>query len=57
MPVRIYTTFDDPLAPTGGTQAWGINASGQLVGSYSAGGNIHGFLDTNGTYTAVASEN
>ena len=39
MPVYTYTTLDDPLA-NNNTQAFGINASGQIVGTYSG----HGFL-------------
>jgi probable HAF family extracellular repeat protein len=45
-----YTTLDDPNAGTGafhGTLAFGINASGKIVGNYTdANGAIHGFLAT-----------
>jgi probable HAF family extracellular repeat protein len=45
-----YTTLDDPSAGTGafqGTLAFGINASGKIVGNYTdANGVIHGFLAT-----------
>ena len=34
MPVYTYTTLDDPSA-NNNTQAFGINASGQIVGFYS----------------------
>jgi probable HAF family extracellular repeat protein len=51
MPIFAYTTLDDPLA-TNGTFATGVNASGQVVGSYNdAAGNAHGFLYSGGTYT------
>jgi probable HAF family extracellular repeat protein len=51
MPIFSFTTLDDPLA-TNGTFATGINASGQVVGSYNdAGGTAHGFLLSGGTYT------
>lgn len=50
MPIFTFTTLDDPLA-TNGTFATGVNASGQVVGSYNAGGNAHGFLLSGGTYT------
>jgi probable HAF family extracellular repeat protein len=49
MPVNTYTTLDDPLA-TNGTFAWGINASGQIVGSYGdASIFYHGFLYSGGS--------
>jgi probable HAF family extracellular repeat protein len=38
-----YTTLDDPLA-TLGTQAFGINNSGQIVGAYANASGTHGFL-------------
>jgi len=42
MPVYNYTTLDDPLA--GGTEAWGINDIGQIVGEYVDGsGKTHGY--------------
>jgi probable HAF family extracellular repeat protein len=51
MPIFTFTTLDDPLA-INGTFATGINASGQVVGSYNdAGGTAHGFLLSGGTYT------
>jgi probable HAF family extracellular repeat protein len=54
MPINVYTILDDPKA-TSGTQAFGINASGQVVGSYSdaTGGGTHGFLYSGGTYTTL----
>src|SRR5205807_2545796 len=38
-----------------GTLAYGINASGQVVGSYNdnIGGGTHGFLYSGGTYTTL----
>jgi probable HAF family extracellular repeat protein len=48
-----YTTLDVPGA-IGSTLVTGINASGQIVGSYGdAGGNGHGFLLENGRYTTL----
>ncbi len=39
MPVYTYTTLDDPLATTTlGTEAFGINDSGQIVGRYYSNG-------------------
>jgi probable HAF family extracellular repeat protein len=54
MPINVYTILDDPKA-TSGTQAFGINASGQVVGAYSdgIGGGTHGFLYSGGTYTTL----
>jgi probable HAF family extracellular repeat protein len=40
-----YTTLDVPGSTS--TQAWGINDSGEIVGTYAdAGGGQHGFLAT-----------
>src|SRR5262249_45186472 len=50
-----YTTIDDPLA-TAGTAAYGINASGQIVGLYNTGAlATHGFLynPNSGTFTTL----
>jgi probable HAF family extracellular repeat protein len=48
-----YTTISDPNA-TGGTVAFGINASGQIVGYYFDGSGIgHGFLYINGSRDVV----
>ena len=53
MPVYTYTTLDDPSA-NNNTQAFGINASGQIVGEYiDASNHTHGFLYSNGTYTTL----
>jgi probable HAF family extracellular repeat protein len=52
MPVYTYTSLDDPFALSG-TQAMGINATGQIVGSYSNHGGSHGFLYSSGTYTIL----
>src|SRR5437660_10187543 len=53
MPVYTYTTLDDPSA-NNNTQAFGINASGQIVGQYiDASNHTHGFLYSNGTYTTL----
>jgi uncharacterized membrane protein len=53
MPVKIYTTFDDPSAGALNTQAFGINSVGQIVGSYSTASDIHGFLDSSGAFTTL----
>lgn len=52
MSVYTYTTLDDPLA-TGGTFAFGINATGQVVGYYQNASGSHGFLYAGGTYTTL----
>jgi probable HAF family extracellular repeat protein len=51
MPIYTYTTLDDPSADN--TQAFGINASGQIVGFYNSGSSFHGFLLSGGTYTPL----
>lgn len=54
MPIYKYTTLDDPFANGGiGTHAVGINNAGQIVGEYSDGSGIHGFLFSGGTYTTL----
>jgi uncharacterized membrane protein len=53
MPVYTYTTLDDPLASAGNTQAYGINSTGQISGSYSNASGAHGFLYSGGTYTTL----
>ena len=45
----IFTTIDVPGST--GTAAFGINASGQIVGSYSSAGVLHGFLLSGGRAT------
>ena len=50
MPVYNYTTLDDPKA-TNGTQAFGINNAGQIVGGYNIF--AHGFLLSGGTYATL----
>src|SRR6266404_4769408 len=53
MPVYTYTTIDDPFG-TVGTQAYGINSAGQIVGYYADSlQNEHGFLYSGGTYTTL----
>jgi probable HAF family extracellular repeat protein len=50
MPIFAYTTLDDPAASRG-TFATGINAAGQVVGSYTdASGDSHGFIYAGGGY-------
>jgi uncharacterized membrane protein len=46
-----YTTLNDPAA-TIGTFANGINATGQIVGSYLSDA-YHGFLLSGGKYTTL----
>jgi probable HAF family extracellular repeat protein len=57
MPIYTYTTIDDPLASAtsgNGTDALGINAMGQIVGTYhDASSGHHGFLYSGGTYTTL----
>jgi len=56
MPVYNFSTFDDPSATFFvGTQAFGINGSGQIVGAYANGSGNHGFLynPNGGTYTTI----
>src|SRR3954462_7359319 len=60
MPVTYrYTALNDPLAAnsrfdSAGTTANGINASGQIVGSYQdASGTTHGFLYSGGAYATL----
>jgi probable HAF family extracellular repeat protein len=54
-----YTALNDPSAanrgfPAAGTTANGINAAGQIVGSYQdVSGTTHGFLYSGGTYTTL----
>src|SRR6266700_2483661 len=51
MPVYNFSTFDDPSATSFvGTQAFGINDSGQIVGAYANGSGNHGFLLSGGLY-------
>jgi uncharacterized membrane protein len=48
---RVFTTIDVPGA--GSTNAYGINATGQIVGSYLDAAGSHGFLLAGGTFTAI----
>jgi len=55
--VYTVTTLDDPSA-NGGTDAYGINNAGQIVGSYEVLNRAgvfdnHGFLYSGGTYTTL----
>jgi probable HAF family extracellular repeat protein len=56
-----YTTFDDPSAGTGagqGTNAFGINARGQVVGMYLDSSNVmHSFLCSGAQYTTIGPPN
>src|SRR5258708_32097957 len=53
MPINIFNTFDDPSASTGTTQAFGVNDTDQIVGSYSNASGSHGFLESGGMYTTL----
>jgi hypothetical protein len=53
MPVYTFTTFNDPSASTGTTQAYGINDSDQIVGIFSDGMGNHGFIASNGIFTTL----
>ena len=55
MPVYTFTTLNDPLATaaTDGTEASGINASGNIVGLIF-GSRSDGFLYAGGTYTTIS---
>jgi probable HAF family extracellular repeat protein len=46
-----YSTIDFPSASY--TQAYGINAKGQIVGSYGTFPNAHGFLYSGGSYATL----
>jgi probable HAF family extracellular repeat protein len=48
------TFLNDPLAPPGHTEAWGVNNARQVVGLYfDAQGKEHGFLYSQGSYSTV----
>src|SRR5262245_59910002 len=53
MPVRIFNTFNDPLAGTGTTSAFGVNDTDQIVGYYQNATGNHGFLLSGGIYTTL----
>jgi probable HAF family extracellular repeat protein len=48
-----YTTLDVPNSGIYTNAANGINASGQIVGSFESGGGAHGYLLSGGTYTTL----
>jgi len=50
-----FTTFNAPGASGFGTNAYGINDSGQIVGSFFDAGNTttHGFVNTGGSFTTI----
>jgi probable HAF family extracellular repeat protein len=54
-PIYSFTTFNAPGATGFGTNAFGINDSGQIVGFFFDAGNTttHGFLDTGGSFTTI----
>jgi probable HAF family extracellular repeat protein len=47
-----FTTLDVPSASSGSTYAYGINATGAVVGFYQDTSD-HGFVYSNGTYTTL----
>src|SRR5713101_4355978 len=46
-----FTTIDFPSST--GTDAFGINDSGQMVGEYLSGGTDHGFLLSGGIFSTI----
>src|SRR5690349_4516059 len=52
-PTYSFTTFDVLRSSMINTKPNGINASGQILGSYSDAPGIHGFLLDNGSYTKL----
>jgi probable HAF family extracellular repeat protein len=53
MPVNIFTTIDDPLA-THSTDAFGINDSGQIVGTFGTSNVfLHGFVLRGSSFTTI----
>lgn len=49
-----YSSFEDPMAPPGASQADALNDRGQIVGVYvDIDGNVHGFLRENGSFFPV----
>ena len=53
MPTYTYDPVSDPLADNGGTYAYGINGSNQVVGGYFLNHVEYGFLDANGVFTTL----
>jgi N-acetylglucosamine-6-sulfatase len=51
LPSYAFTPLDVPGSAV--TEAWAINDSGNIVGSYTAGGTTHGFLLEGGGYTTI----
>ena len=52
-----FIPIDDPLGVKG-TRAWGINAQGDIVGSYDDAKLVrHGFLLRDGTFTTIDNPN
>ena len=49
--MSVFINIDPPSATT--TEALGINALGQIVGYSTPSGNVHGFLDSGGTYSTL----
>src|SRR5262245_35547142 len=52
MTVYNYNVFDEPLAFTGTTQAFGLSDSA-IVGAYHDANGYHGFIDSSGTFTTL----
>jgi probable HAF family extracellular repeat protein len=54
----VFSTIDNPNAGAQGSDAFGINASGQIVGAYTdASGSDHGYLQSGGQYTTLDDPN
>src|SRR5262249_46341405 len=53
MPTYTYDPVSDPSADSGGTYAYGINGSNQVVGGDFLNHVEYGFLDTNGVFSTL----
>ena len=51
--IGAFETIDVPLPGVVGTRAFGINARGDIVGSYTVGAVTHGYLRSGGTFTTI----
>jgi uncharacterized membrane protein len=54
---QIFTTINDPNGSIGTSDVTGINNTGQIVGTSFALGKNQGYLDTNGSFTALKDPN
>ena len=51
MTIYAFTSLSPP--PNSDTNAYGVNASGEIVGRYSDATGTHSFLDSGGNYTIL----